>query len=131
MRRVTTGDLDILLAHTASGVFAVDDRCPHMAAPLSIGTLEGCVVSCPLHEGQFDLCSGNPVRMPTTGGFDPDGVYHPTWSPAGREPKVDPPGLKAEARRLTRVRRFRYYPVRIADGRIEVAVPPQGGDTSA
>lgn len=130
MRRVTSGDLDILLANTPEGVVAVDDRCPHMAAPLSIGTLEGCVVSCPLHEGQFDMCRGDPVRMPTTGGLDPDGVYHPTWSPAGREPKVDPPGLKAEARRLTRVRRFRYYPVRIAGGRIEVAVPPEGQETN-
>jgi nitrite reductase/ring-hydroxylating ferredoxin subunit len=123
MRRVSRGDLDLLIAHTPIGIVAVDDRCPHMAAPLSIGQLEGCVVACPLHEGQFDLCSGNPVRMPTTGGLDPDGVYHPTWSPAGREPKVDPPGLKAEARRLTRVRRFRYYPVRVVAGRIEVAVP--------
>ena len=49
--------------------------------------------------------------------------YHPTWSPAGRDAKVDPPGKKAEARRLTRVRRFRYYPVRVVDGRIEVALP--------
>ena len=61
--------------------------------------------------------------MPTTGGLDPEGVYHPTWSPAGGEPKVDPPGRKAEARRLTRVRRLRYYPVRVLDGRIEVALP--------
>jgi nitrite reductase/ring-hydroxylating ferredoxin subunit len=123
MRRVTSGDLDLLLAHTANGIVAVEDRCPHMSAPLSIGTLDGCVVACPLHEGEFDLCSGDPVRMPTTGGLDPDGVYHPTWSPAGLPPKTDPPGLKAEARRLTRVRRFRYYPVRVRDGRIEVALP--------
>jgi nitrite reductase/ring-hydroxylating ferredoxin subunit len=123
MRRVTRGDLDVLLAHTPDGIVAVDDRCPHLSAPLSIGTLDGCVVACPLHEGAFDLRSGDPVRMPTTGGLDPDGVYHPTWSPAGREPKTDPPGLKAEARRLTRVRRFRYYPVRVKDGRIEVAIP--------
>ena len=123
MRRVTRGDLDILLAHTDRGIVAVDDRCPHMSAPLSIGTLDGCVVACPLHEGRFDLASGDPVQMPTTGGLDPDGVYHPTWSLAGREPKVDPPGIKAEARRLTRVRRFRYYPVRIADDRVEIALP--------
>jgi 3-phenylpropionate/trans-cinnamate dioxygenase ferredoxin subunit len=123
MRRVSRGDLDLLIAHTPNGIVAVDDRCPHMAAPLSIGQLDGCVVACPLHEGEFDLCSGDPVRMPTTGGLDPEGVYHPTWSPAGREPKVDPPGVKAEARRLTRVRRFRYYPVRVEDGWIEVAVP--------
>ena len=124
MRRVTRGDLDVLLVHTPDGIVAVDDRCPHMSAPLSLGELDGCVVACPLHEGRFDLRSGNPVQMPTTGGLDPDGRYHPTWSPAGREPKVDPPGLKAEARRLTRVRRFRYYPVRIAGERIEVALPP-------
>ena len=123
MRRVTRGDLDILLARTPDGIVAVDDRCPHMSAPLSIGTLDGCVVACPLHEGMFDLRSGEPVRMPTTGGLDPDGRYHPTWSPAGKDPKVDPPGLKAEARRLTRVRRFRYYPVRVVEGRIEVALP--------
>lgn len=123
IRRVTHGDLDVLLAHTPAGIVAVDDRCPHMSAPLSVGTLEGCVVSCPLHEGRFDLCSGDTVRMPTTGGLDADGVYHPTWSPTGLPPKTDPPGLKAEARRLTRVRRFRYYPVRIRDGRVEVALP--------
>jgi len=123
MRRVSVGDLDILIAHTPAGIVAVDDRCPHMAAPLSIGSLEGCVVACPLHEGQFDLCSGDVVRMPTTGGLDPDGAYHPTWSPAGKEPNVAPPCKTSEARRLTRVRRLRYYPVRISGGRVEVVVP--------
>jgi nitrite reductase/ring-hydroxylating ferredoxin subunit len=123
MRRITRGDLDLLLAHTPDGIVATDDRCPHMSAPLSIGELDGCVVACPLHDGRFDLASGEPVQMPTTGGLDPDGRYHPTWSPAGRDAKVDPPGKKAEARRLTRVRRLRYYPVRIVAGRIEVALP--------
>ncbi len=124
MRRIVRGDLDVLLAHTNAGVVAVDDRCPHMSAPLSIGVLDGCVVGCPLHEGRFDLATGEPVQMPTTGGLDPDGRYHPVWTPAGKATKDDVPGKKAEARRLTRVRRFRYYPVRIVDGRIEVALPP-------
>ena len=123
MRRVSDGDLDVLVAHTPAGILAVDDRCPHMSAPLSIGELDGCVVACPLHEGRFDLCSGAVVQMPNTGGLDADGAYHPTWSSAGKDPKTDPPGKKAEARRLTRVRRFRYYPVRIVDGRIEVTIP--------
>ncbi len=123
LRRVSRGDLDVLLARTPDGLFAVDDRCPHMAAPLSSGTLGGCVVDCPLHSGRFDLCSGEPVQMPTSGGLDPDGGYHPTWSPAGSAAKGDTPGKKAEARRLTRVRRFRYYPVRVVDGWIEIALP--------
>jgi nitrite reductase/ring-hydroxylating ferredoxin subunit len=113
----------VLLAHTPAGLAAVDDRCPHMSAPLSIGELDGCVVACPLHSGRFDLASGEPDRMPSTGGLDPDGRYHPVWTPEGREPKVDPPGRKSDARRLTRVRRLRYYPVRVVDGMIEVAIP--------
>jgi 3-phenylpropionate/trans-cinnamate dioxygenase ferredoxin component len=123
MRRVTFGDLDLLLANTSNGIVAIDDRCPHMSAPLSLGELDGCLVACPLHSGQFDLATGDPTRMPTTGGLDADGEYHPTWSPPGKEPKPDPPGVKAEARRLTRVRRIRYYPVRVRDGVLEVAVP--------
>ena len=126
MRRISRGELDVLLAHTPDGVVATDDRCPHMSAPLSIGELDGCVVACPLHEGRFDLRSGNVVQMPTTGGLEPDGSYHPTWTPGGRDPKVDPPGKKAAARALTRVRRFRYFPVRIRDGMIEVALPEHG-----
>jgi naphthalene 1,2-dioxygenase ferredoxin component len=123
MRRVSRGDVDVLLAHTGEGIVATDDRCPHMAAPLSIGRLEGCVVDCPLHSGRFDLCTGETIQFPTTGGLDPAGAYHPTWSPAGGEPKPEPSGSKAQARALTRVRRMRYYPVRIRDGMIEVAVP--------
>lgn len=123
MARVTFGDLDVLLAHTSEGIVAIDDRCPHMSAPLSIGILEGCLVACPLHNGQFDLRTGDATRMPTTGGLDADGTYHPVWTPEGKDPKPDPPGIKAEARRFTRVRRIRYYPLRVVDGVIEVAVP--------
>jgi 3-phenylpropionate/trans-cinnamate dioxygenase ferredoxin subunit len=123
MRRVTFGDLDVLLVHGSNGIAAIDDRCPHMSAPLSLGELDGCLLACPLHSGQFDLATGLPTRMPTTGGLDADGTYHPVWSPPGKEPKPDPPGIKAEARRLTRVRRVRYYPLRVREGMLEVAVP--------
>lgn len=123
MRRITFGDLDVLVARTPAGILATDDRCPHMAAPLSIGALNECIVDCPLHNGRFDLATGETVQFPTTGGLDADGAYHPVWAPPGKDPKPDPPGIKAEARRLTRIRRLRYYPVRIHDGRIEVAIP--------
>jgi len=123
MRRVTVGELDLLLAHLEGGVVATDDRCPHMSAPLSLGRLEGCLVDCPLHAGRFDLCTGETVRMPTTGGLDAGGVYHAPWTPPGREPKAEPPDLKARARALTRTHRLRFYPVRVRGGRIEIAVP--------
>ena len=34
MLRVTRGDLDLLLVHSEQGICAIDDRCPHMSAPL-------------------------------------------------------------------------------------------------
>lgn len=123
LHRVTRGDLDVLLAHTPAGLVATDDRCPHMAAPLSLGTLDGCEVACPLHKGRFDLATGDVTLFPTTGGLDADGGYHPTWTPPGAEPKPEPSDIKARARALTRVRRLRYYPLRVRDGVIELRLP--------
>ena len=123
MRRYTHGDLDLLLVHTDKGICVSDDRCPHMSAPLSIGTLDGCVVACPLHRGRFDLESGAVVQFPTTGGLDADGGYHPPWTPNDSAGKPEPTDLKAQARALTRIRRLRYYPVRLVDGMIEVQLP--------
>lgn len=125
MARVSQGDLDLLLAHTDEGLIATDDRCPHMSAPFSEGRLEGCVLHCPLHRGAFDGRDGSVVTFPTTGGLDADGEYRPTWAPPGSQskPPLKPEDPKARARALTRVRRLRYYPLRVRDGRIEVAWP--------
>lgn len=125
MTRISRGDLDLLLAHTAEGLVATDDRCPHMSAPLSEGRLEECTVHCPLHRGAFDLRDGEVVTFPTTGGLAADGEYRPTWTPAGSKTKapLKPDDPKARARAMTRVRRLRYYPLRVRDGVIEVAWP--------
>ena len=123
MRRITRGDLDVLLAHTSEGIVATEDRCPHMSAPLSIGELSGCVVTCPLHRGAFDLRDGEVVVFPTTGGLTAADETRPPWMPEGADPKPPPSDLKSRARALTRVRRLRYLPVRIRDERIEVALP--------
>jgi len=123
MLRITRGDLDVLIAHTDAGVVAVDDRCPHMSAPFSAGRLEGCTLHCPLHRGAFDARDGEVVTFPTTGGLTADGQSRSTWTPEGATPKPPQTGSKAEARALTRVRRLRYYPLRIRDGVVEIALP--------
>jgi nitrite reductase/ring-hydroxylating ferredoxin subunit len=124
MVRFSRGDDDFLLVHTEQGLCVTDDRCPHMSAPLSIGTLDGCVVGCPLHRGTFDLATGEVVQFPTTGGLDADGGYHGPWSPVDAPAKPEPTDLKSRARALTRVRRLRYYPLRVTDdGTIEVQLP--------
>ncbi len=123
MVRYSHGDLDLLVAHGPAGLCVTDDRCPHMAAPLSVGTLNGCIVACPLHRGHFDLCTGEVEQFPTTGGLDADGRYHAPWTPADSASKLEPTDLKARARALTRVRRLRYYPVRIVGDSIEAQLP--------
>lgn len=123
MLRITRGDLDVLIVHSEAGIAATEDRCPHMSAPLSAGRLDGCVVHCPLHRGSFDLRDGEVVTFPTTGGLDAEGGSRPPWTPEGFPPKPQPTDSKAQARALTRVRRLRYFPVRIRDGNVEIALP--------
>ena len=42
---------EILLCHTADGVFAVDNLCSHAQARLCEGKLKGQKILCPLHGG--------------------------------------------------------------------------------
>jgi nitrite reductase (NADH) small subunit len=39
-------------------IFALIDRCPHKAGPLSEGIVQGRGVACPLHGWVIDLASG-------------------------------------------------------------------------
>jgi len=47
-------------------VFALLDRCPHKAGPLSQGIVHGETVTCPLHSWNIDLSSGE-AKAPDTG----------------------------------------------------------------
>jgi naphthalene 1,2-dioxygenase system ferredoxin subunit len=44
--------------------YATDNVCTHAFALLSDGFLDGTVVECPLHGGQFDVTSGAAVLEP-------------------------------------------------------------------
>jgi chlorite dismutase len=45
-------------------VYAVANRCSHANGPLSEGRIDGTAVTCPWHESQFDLETGQPLRTP-------------------------------------------------------------------
>ena len=57
---------EILLVHLNGEVFALDDRCTHAAANLHNGELfvDSYEVQCPLHEGRFDLRTGEVTGQP-------------------------------------------------------------------
>ena len=54
----------VILYRTSEGkVVAMEDRCPHRFAPLSMGWIEDDTVRCPYHGARFD-CSGKCVEVP-------------------------------------------------------------------
>jgi toluene monooxygenase system ferredoxin subunit len=62
LRRVRVQDARVLLLRTDAGVFAYEDRCPHLGLPLSTGTLEGHTLTCAAHHFQFDATTGHGIN---------------------------------------------------------------------
>jgi nitrite reductase/ring-hydroxylating ferredoxin subunit len=52
------GHRRILVIHDRGGVFALDNRCPHMGFPLERGSAEDGILTCHWHHARFDLESG-------------------------------------------------------------------------
>ncbi|MFA9440237.1 nitrite reductase small subunit NirD [Uliginosibacterium sp. sgz301328] len=57
---------NVAIFRTDSEVFALLDRCPHKAGPLSQGIVHGNSVTCPLHSWNIDLSTGE-ARAPDVG----------------------------------------------------------------
>jgi nitrite reductase/ring-hydroxylating ferredoxin subunit len=44
--------------------YAIGGNCTHRGGPLGEGELDGVVVTCPWHGGQFDVTNGQVMRSP-------------------------------------------------------------------
>lgn len=55
---VAIGGQAIALFRHEGGIYAVDNRCPHMGFPLSRGTVADGLLTCHWHHARFDLVSG-------------------------------------------------------------------------
>ncbi len=64
MKHIEVGEKEILLANSEDRVYALCDRCSHMNAPLSMGTLNGKVITCAMHGARFDVTTGKKVTEP-------------------------------------------------------------------
>ena len=69
MKSVELKGIDILIANVDGRFYAIDDRCGHMNAMLSMGTLNGKIVTCPFHYAQFDVTTGQKVKDPVQESF--------------------------------------------------------------
>ena len=50
--------LGVLLVKAGGTVYAVANRCAHMACPLEAGARDGFVITCPCHDWRFDVRTG-------------------------------------------------------------------------
>jgi nitrite reductase/ring-hydroxylating ferredoxin subunit/uncharacterized membrane protein len=68
MKLVHVNGRRIVLARTADGYVAFDDRCPHRGGSLAGGTMMCGRVQCPWHGSQFDVATGEvragPAKQP-------------------------------------------------------------------
>ena len=58
MKLIRVEGLPVLLIKQLGEIYAIDNRCPHMACGFSGGSLDGSVIVCPCHDWRFDLKTG-------------------------------------------------------------------------
>ncbi len=64
MKHVDHHEKDLVIAHVKGKFYAMNDRCGHMKALLSMGTLQGTEIICPMHFAHYDLKTGKCTRPP-------------------------------------------------------------------
>jgi len=54
----------VLLLRVGGQLFAIANKCAHMACPLEGGKLDGDVITCPCHDWRFNVRSGQFLDAP-------------------------------------------------------------------
>lgn len=101
MRLVKVDGQRLCLVHTSSGVYALDNACPHEGYGLTTGKLDGEVVTCAWHNWKFRVGDGHSVLgeedvMTHTVAVSPDGSLSVTL--ATPDPEVIRPKLMQSLR---------------------------------
>ena len=64
MKFVRVGEKEVVLCNCDGHYYAVDRRCGHMNGPLEMGSLDGTILTCPMHHVQFDVTTGEAMSHP-------------------------------------------------------------------
>ncbi len=107
---VTAAEVDgvrVCVANVHGEVFAVQDKCPHLFAPLSVGDLKGAHIVCPWHDSEFDMRTGKTKSWLPTGMWNVIHKLLPTPPPFIKN-KIEPEYIQT-------------YKTRVADGTVYVS----------
>ena len=64
MKAVELHGRELAICNCDGSFYAIDRRCGHMNAPLEMGTLDGVILTCPMHCAQFDVTTGEALSGP-------------------------------------------------------------------
>jgi nitrite reductase/ring-hydroxylating ferredoxin subunit len=62
--KVEIEDLTLAVFNVEGEFYVTDDACTHGPGSLSEGYIDGDVVECDFHQGQFNICTGEVVLPP-------------------------------------------------------------------
>lgn len=65
-KAVTVGQKNILLIRNDFGVFAYENKCPHLGVPLCLGTMSGDRLVCSAHHWEFQASTGQGINPADT-----------------------------------------------------------------
>jgi len=71
LKKVKIENREILLSNIEGAISAIDNTCPHLGGDLSLGTLEGTVITCPRHQAKFDVTTGRCIAPPQVNPYSP------------------------------------------------------------
>ena len=66
LKKVQVHGEDVLVVNLGGKIYAITNACTHRGGPLHEGELDGNMVICPYHGGQFDVTTGKTVGPPPT-----------------------------------------------------------------
>jgi nitrite reductase/ring-hydroxylating ferredoxin subunit len=64
IKHVEINSKEIMISNVDGKFYALDDRCGHMNALLSMGNVTRNIVTCPFHGAKFDVTSGKKLSEP-------------------------------------------------------------------
>jgi nitrite reductase/ring-hydroxylating ferredoxin subunit len=71
MKTVKLEDKEVLITNVNGNYHAIADRCTHKGGDLSKGSLDGNIITCPVHGARFDVTTGKVISGPKILFFKP------------------------------------------------------------
>jgi nitrite reductase/ring-hydroxylating ferredoxin subunit len=111
MKHVEFNGKEIMIANLDGKFYALNDRCSHTNAPLSMGHIQGNIVTCPMHGARFDITTGKKVSDPKLPSIETDSL-----------PENLQKYMEYAGRLLSQIKTYdqEIYEVKVEDNRIKV-----------